>query len=99
MSRDLENGIHKVELEERDLISKLRDKDRFEEDMEKMRQEIATYLSQLKVCYYLLSNSKKLTQCAHPTGNRYQDLASPGSDHCFTRGPSTCSTRSELEDQ
>jgi DNA repair protein RAD50 len=59
MSRDQENGLHKVELEERDLISKLRDKDRFEEEMEKMRQEIATYLSQLKVCYYSLSNNRK----------------------------------------
>lgn len=58
MSRDQENGLHKVELEERDLMSKLRDKDRFEEEMEKMRQEIATYLSQLKVYYYSLSNNK-----------------------------------------
>jgi len=49
MSRDQENGLHQVELEERDLVNKLRDKDRLEEDMEKMRQEIATYLSQLKV--------------------------------------------------
>jgi DNA repair protein RAD50 len=49
MSRDQENGLHQLELEERDLVNKLRDKDRFEEDMEKMRQEIATCLSQLKV--------------------------------------------------
>ncbi|KIM43207.1 hypothetical protein M413DRAFT_444016 [Hebeloma cylindrosporum] len=48
MSREQENGLHKVELEERDLVNKLRDKDRYEEDMEKMRQEIATYLSQQK---------------------------------------------------
>jgi len=71
MSRDQENGLHKVELEERDLISKLRDKDRFEEEMEKMRQEIATFLTQLKVCHYLLSNKKNaIDSLAHPTGNR-----------------------------
>lgn len=63
MSRDQENGLHKVELEERDLISKLRDKDRFEEEMEKMRQEIATFLTQLKVCYYLLATKKQPLTC------------------------------------
>lgn len=70
MSRDQENGLHKVELEERDLASKLRDKDRFEEEMEKMRQEIATFLSQLKVCYPLSDKTKATDLLAHPTGNR-----------------------------
>ena len=58
MSRDQENGLHGVELEERDLVNKLRDKARLEEDMEKMRQEIATYLSQLKVRHCPHCNSK-----------------------------------------
>lgn len=70
MSRDQENGLHKVELEERDLISKLRDKDRFEEEMEKMRQEIANFLTQLKVCYYLSNKKKAIDSLAHPAGNR-----------------------------
>ena len=98
MSRDQENGLHQLELEERDLVNKLRDKDRFEEDMEKMRQEIATYLGQLKVrrCQEGNCKNQPLTKI---TGNRWQDFGSPGPDNCFTRRPSTCAAGSEPEDQ
>lgn len=48
-SRDLENRLHQMELQERDLVNKIRDKDRLEEDIERMKQEMVNYSSQSKV--------------------------------------------------
>ena len=49
VTRDLENNLHQMELEERDLVSKIRDKDRLEEDIERMKQEMANFSGQSKV--------------------------------------------------
>ena len=48
-SRDLENSLHQMELQERDLVNKIRDKDRLEEDIERIKQEMANFSSQSKV--------------------------------------------------
>ena len=48
-SRDLENSLHQMELKERDLVNKIREKDRLEEDIERMRQEMAEFSGQSKV--------------------------------------------------
>jgi hypothetical protein len=49
VSRDLENSLHQMELQERDLVNKMRDKDRLEEDIERIKQEMANFSSQSKV--------------------------------------------------
>jgi len=48
-SHDLENSLHQMELQERDLVNKIRDKDRLEEDIERLKQEMANFSSQSKV--------------------------------------------------
>ena len=48
-SRDLENGLHQMELEERDLVNRIRDKDRLEEDIKRIKQEMADFSGQSKV--------------------------------------------------
>ncbi|KAF8798951.1 hypothetical protein BYT27DRAFT_6885480 [Phlegmacium glaucopus] len=47
-SRDLENSLHQMELKELDLVNKIRDKDRLEEDIERMKQEMAELSVQSK---------------------------------------------------
>ncbi|KAF9475656.1 hypothetical protein BDN70DRAFT_955105 [Pholiota conissans] len=46
--RDIENKLHSMELEERDLLSKAKDKERHEQDIDRMTQEIGTSSIQLK---------------------------------------------------
>jgi flagellin-like hook-associated protein FlgL len=48
-SHDLENSLHQMELQERDLVNKTRDKDRLEEDIERLKQEMANFSGQSKV--------------------------------------------------
>ena len=49
VTRDLENNLHQMELDECDLVNKIRDKDRLEEDIERMKQEMANFSGQSKV--------------------------------------------------
>jgi DNA repair protein RAD50 len=49
VTHDLENNLHQMELEERDLVNKIREKDRLEEDIERMKQEMTNFSSQFKV--------------------------------------------------
>lgn len=53
VTRDLENNLHQMELEERDLVNKIRDKDRLEEDIERMKQEMVNFsgLSKVDDCH------------------------------------------------
>jgi len=49
VTHDLESKLHQMELEERDLVNKIRDKDRLEEDIERMKQEMANFSGEYKV--------------------------------------------------
>jgi len=51
-SRDLENSLHQMELKELDLVNKIRDKDRLEEDIKRMEHETGDLSSQSKVDYH-----------------------------------------------
>jgi DNA repair protein RAD50 len=53
VTHDLEHNLHQMELEERDLVNKIREKDRLEEDIERMKQEMANFsgLSKVDNCH------------------------------------------------
>ncbi|KDR82825.1 hypothetical protein GALMADRAFT_112894 [Galerina marginata CBS 339.88] len=48
LCRDIENSLHSMQLEERDFLSKIQEKDRLDEEIERMKREIGTYVTQAK---------------------------------------------------
>ena len=58
VTHDLESKLHQMELEERDIVNKIRDKDRLEEDIERMKQEMVNFSGRSKVddCYSFCLN-------------------------------------------
>lgn len=71
--RDIENNVHTMELEERDLLSKLNERDRLEKDIKRMDDEILQYIGQSKVLLrlvYIFQHSLK-------TDDRKSTAASP----------------------
>jgi DNA repair protein RAD50 len=52
--RDLENDLHSMELEERDLLSKAKEKERYEQDIDRMTEEIGANAIRQKVRQFFL---------------------------------------------
>ena len=49
LCRDIESALHRLQLEESEKANEVREKNRLEEDVERMKQEIETYVTQAKV--------------------------------------------------
>ncbi|PPQ65393.1 hypothetical protein CVT26_000018 [Gymnopilus dilepis] len=48
LCRDIESALHRLQLEESEKANEVREKNRLEEDVERMKQEIETYVTQAK---------------------------------------------------
>ncbi|KJA21183.1 hypothetical protein HYPSUDRAFT_141004 [Hypholoma sublateritium FD-334 SS-4] len=79
--RDLENNLHSMELDERDLLNKVKDKERLEKDILHTTEEVADYAAQSKEIDSKISEAEAPINALQETYQRQQrDLNTKISD-------------------